>query len=100
MAKAKEGAKRSAHELTSCRRTYRETRNDIAVLLDCIKEQLRVHANRHADDDGNWGLVGDLEKVRGDLKDLLAFLTPSFTGEDSMDMVEDQLELMRNLRNR
>ena len=87
-------------EKKTAKAAYSETRGDIAVLLDCIQEQLRVHANRHAFDECNWGFVGDLAKVRSDLKDVLVFLMPSFSEKDSMDMVEEQLELMRNLRNR
>ncbi|MBL9030142.1 MAG: hypothetical protein JNM80_00365 [Phycisphaerae bacterium] len=53
--------------------TYAARRNDIARLLDVLQMELDKHDERAKDDPRNWGLPGNLGKVRGDLIDLVAF---------------------------
>ena len=54
--------------------TYAARRNDIARLLDVLQMELEKHDQRFADAPANWGLVGNLEKVRADLVGIAAFL--------------------------
>ena len=53
---------------------YAAARNDIARLLDVLDMELAKHAERAKADQRNWGLPGDLGKVRSDLIDTVAFL--------------------------
>ena len=54
--------------------TYAARRNDIARLLDVLQMELEKHDQRFAAAPTNWGLVGNLEKVRADLVGVAAFL--------------------------
>ena len=55
--------------------TYAQRRNDIARLLDVLDMELTKHAEGMKADPTNWGRVGDLGKVRGDLIDLVGFMS-------------------------
>ena len=55
--------------------TYAKRRSDIARLLDVLDMELDRHADRAKADPRNWGLVGDLGKVRSDLIDTVAFIS-------------------------
>jgi hypothetical protein len=55
--------------------TYAARRGDIARLLDVLDMELTKHADGMKADASNWGRVGDLGKVRGDLIDLVAFMS-------------------------
>ncbi len=50
-------------------------RADIARLLDVLELELDKHDQKARADPGNWGLTGDLGKVRSDLIDLVAFMS-------------------------
>jgi hypothetical protein len=55
--------------------TYAARRSDIARLLDVLGMELDRHADRAKADPKNWGLPGDLGKVRSDLMDTVAFIS-------------------------
>jgi hypothetical protein len=54
---------------------YAARRNDIARLLDVLAMELDKHDERAKADPRNWGLPGNLGKVRSDLIDLVGFLS-------------------------
>ena len=53
---------------------YATRRNDVARLLDVLSMHLDVNDKEHAAAPGNWGLVGNLNKVRADLVNLVGFM--------------------------
>ncbi|MCW5777759.1 MAG: hypothetical protein KIS87_15085 [Phycisphaeraceae bacterium] len=53
---------------------YTARRNDIARLLDVLSMHLDINDKEHAAAPANWGLVGNLGKVREDLVNLVGFL--------------------------
>ncbi|HRQ73995.1 MAG TPA: hypothetical protein PLU35_13295 [Phycisphaerales bacterium] len=55
--------------------TYAARRSDIARLLDVLEMELDKHDERAKSDPRNWGLPGNLGKVRSDLIDLVGFLS-------------------------
>jgi len=55
--------------------TYAARRNDIVRLLDVLQMELDKHDERAKADPRNWGLPGNLGKVRSDLMDTVAFLS-------------------------
>ncbi|MFN7022752.1 MAG: hypothetical protein ACK4WH_15720 [Phycisphaerales bacterium] len=55
--------------------TYAARRNDIARLLDVLAMELDKHDERAKADPLNWGITGNLGKVRSDLIDLVGFLS-------------------------
>ncbi|MCW5769694.1 MAG: hypothetical protein KIT19_13530 [Phycisphaeraceae bacterium] len=55
--------------------TYAAHQSDIARLLDVLGMELEKHEARAKADPRNWGLVGDLGKVRSDLIDTVAFIS-------------------------
>jgi hypothetical protein len=55
--------------------TYAARRSDIARLLDVLEMELDKHDERAKADPRNWGLPGNLGKVRSDLMDTVAFLS-------------------------
>ena len=54
---------------------YAARRNDIARLLDVLEMELDKHDQRHQADPKNWGLTGNLGKVRSDLIALVGFMS-------------------------
>jgi hypothetical protein len=64
----------NAHE-TNARDAYQARQIDIARLIDVLQMELDKHAEKAEADPRNWGRVGDLGKVRGDLIDLVAFMS-------------------------
>ena len=55
--------------------TYAARRNDIARLMDVLQMELDKHAEGAKADPTNWGITGNLGKVRSDLMDTVAFLS-------------------------
>ncbi len=55
--------------------TYAARRNDIARLMDVLQMELDKHAEGAKADPTNWGITGNLGKVRSDLIDLVGFLS-------------------------
>ncbi len=55
--------------------TYAARRSDIARLLDVLEMELNKHDERAKADPRNWGLPGNLGKVRSDLIDLVGFMS-------------------------
>ena len=53
---------------------YATRRNDVARLLDVLSMHLDINDKEHAAAPGNWGLVGNLNKVRADLVNLVGFM--------------------------
>ena len=77
---------------------YADHRDDIGALLDLISEELRVHAERAAEDPKNWGYVGELGRVRESLKGLLESLLIGryeWSETEASRFIEDHLEDMR-----
>ena len=64
--------------------TYAARRSDIARLLDVLQMELDKHADRAKADARNWGLTGDLGKVREDLINLVGFMS----GMDPEQVIE------------
>lgn len=59
---------------------YAARRNDIARLLDVLQMELDRHAEETKADSNNarcWGRVGDLDLVRNNLIDTVAFMSGS-----------------------
>lgn len=54
---------------------YAARRRDIARLLDVLQMELDKHAEGAKADPANWGRAGDLGHIRGDLINLVAFLS-------------------------
>jgi hypothetical protein len=54
--------------------TYAVRRSDIARLIDVLEMHLEINDQAHAEAPGNWGLVGNLEKVKSDLVSLVGFM--------------------------
>jgi hypothetical protein len=55
--------------------TYAARQNDIARLMDVLQMEIDKHAEAAKADPRNWGLPGNLGKVRSDLIDLVGFLS-------------------------
>lgn len=55
--------------------TYAAHQSDIARLLDVLGMELDKHADRAKADPRNWGLPGDLQMVRKDLMNAVAFIS-------------------------
>jgi len=55
--------------------TYAARRGDIARLMDVIAMELDKHDEKARTEPTNWGLPGDLGKVRGDLIDVVGFMS-------------------------
>ena len=55
--------------------TYAARRGDIARLLDVIAMELDKHDEKAKIEPTNWGLPGNLDKVRSDLIDVVGFLS-------------------------
>ncbi|QOJ00921.1 MAG: hypothetical protein HRU70_10600 [Phycisphaeraceae bacterium] len=53
---------------------YATRRNDVARLLDVLRMHLDINDKEHTADPANWGLVGNLGKVREDLVSLVGFM--------------------------
>lgn len=53
---------------------YDARRNDIARLIDVLQMELDRHADEAKADPRNWGLAGDLDMVRSNLIDTVAFI--------------------------
>ncbi|MGE3109679.1 MAG: hypothetical protein AB7N65_26230 [Vicinamibacterales bacterium] len=54
---------------------YAARRDDIARLLDVLAMELDKHDDQAKADPTNWGITGNLGKVRSDLMDTVAFLS-------------------------
>ncbi|MFO0836110.1 MAG: hypothetical protein U0638_14150 [Phycisphaerales bacterium] len=55
--------------------TYAARRTEIARLIDVLEMHLEINDKAHAQAPGNWGLVGNLEKVKSDLVNLVGFMS-------------------------
>ncbi len=53
---------------------YAARRNDVARLLDVLRMHIDINDRGHAAAPGDWGLVGNLSKARGDLVNLVGFM--------------------------
>jgi uncharacterized alpha-E superfamily protein len=54
---------------------YAARRNDIARLLDVLQMELDRHAEEAKADPKDWGRTGDLDLVRHNLIDIVAFIS-------------------------
>ena len=68
--------------------TYAARRNDIARLLDVLQMELDKHDEQAKADPTNWGITGNLGKVRSDLMDTVGFLS-SMEREDMERFLND-----------
>ncbi|MBX3387179.1 MAG: hypothetical protein KF768_11460 [Phycisphaeraceae bacterium] len=70
--------KNAANDASQTQRTatsaYAAARNDIARLLDVLDMELAKHDERAKADAKNWGFAGNLQKLRCDLVDAVAFI--------------------------
>jgi len=65
----------NAHKNTkTAAETYAARRTEIARLIDVLEMHLEINDKAHAEAPRNWGLVGNLEKVRSDLVNLVGFM--------------------------
>lgn len=78
---AKKRTTKSASPEPTAREAYAQRRGDIARLLDVLDMELTKHAEGAKADPTNWGRIGDLGHVRGDLINLVAFLSGMETEE-------------------
>ena len=77
---------------------YAENQKDIAVLTDLIGEELRVHAERAAEDPTDWGWPGELGRVRENMKGILESLLIGryeWSETEASRFIEDHLVDMR-----
>ena len=82
---------------------YADQRRDTAVLMDCIQMELDAHADRAAAEPKNWGYVGDMDRVRQAMRDVLQTLLIGRHGwseTEAARFVTDHLETMREDGNR
>ena len=68
--------------------TYAARRNDIARLIDVLQMELEKHDEQAKADPTNWGITGNLGKVRSDLMDTVGFLS-SMEREDMERFLND-----------
>ena len=68
---------------------YARNYRDIRSLLDWMDLELLTHAERAKAEPQDWGLAGDLGKIRQDLVETLAFLS----GFEEADVTETLAEL-------
>ncbi|MDP1661462.1 MAG: hypothetical protein Q8L55_06060 [Phycisphaerales bacterium] len=68
--------------------TYAARRNDIVRLLDVLQMELDKHDEQAKADPTNWGITGNLGKVRSDLMDTVGFLS-SMEREDVERFLND-----------
>ena len=76
---------------------YAEYQNDIGALLGLIADELKAHAEAAAKRPTAWGYAGDLEHVRGSLKEVLvSFLIGrhGWSETEASRFIEDHLESM------
>jgi len=76
---------------------YAEHRSDIFVLIDLLHEELDVHAKDAEKQSDEWGLAGDLGRIRRLLKDvLLVLITCRFESQtEASRFIEDYIEARR-----
>jgi len=55
--------------------TYAARRSDIARLMDVLQMELDKHDAEQKADPKNWGITGNLGKVRSDLIELVGFMS-------------------------
>jgi len=68
--------------------TYAARRIDIARLIDVLQMELDKHDEQAKADPTNWGITGNLGKVRSDLMDTVGFLS-SMEREDMERFLND-----------
>lgn len=78
---------------TTASQAYTRHFEDIHRLIDVLEMELQKHADNQKADYKNWGLVGDLGKVRRDLIEAVAFISGN---PDDTKMVEEFLEEARS----
>jgi len=55
--------------------TYAARRSDIARLMDVLQMELDKHDEQAKADPKNWGITGNLGKIRSDLINLVGFMS-------------------------
>ena len=81
--------KKTARETAA--ETYATRQREIAAMLEFLKCELEVHAEKAAEDPRNWGFAGDLGLVRQNLKETLVFLTGGRDEEAAGEMIESAI---------
>jgi len=70
---------------------YATRRQEIAAMIEFLKCELDAHAGRAAADGMHWGHVGDLEQIRGNLKETLVFVMGGRDEEATGRMIESAI---------
>lgn len=60
---------------TNAQTTYEAHQNDIARLIDILQQEVQSHIQTTNDKPKNWGVVGELGKVRSDLIETISFIS-------------------------
>lgn len=71
--------------------TYATRRQEIAAMIEFLKCELDAHAQRAAQAPRNWGYAGDLEQIRGNLKETLVFVMGARDEEIAGRMIESAI---------
>jgi hypothetical protein len=77
---------------------YAERRNDIAIIMDCIKMELETHAERAAAQPKNWGFAGDLASIKENMTNILKSLMighSNMSETEAARFIADHLDGMR-----
>lgn len=53
---------------------YRSAMRDCRMVLKSLDGALKKHEARQRNDEENWGYVGDLSHIRGEMLDLIRFI--------------------------
>lgn len=69
-----EASPNANHAQRTATSAYAAVRNDIVRLLDVLDMELAKHDERAKADAKNWGFAGNLQKLRCDLVDAVAFI--------------------------
>lgn len=87
----------------TARQAYTRVRNDVLLLVNALQQGLEEHKERRRETPRDWGYVGDLSHVSGELLDLVMFMLPSNNPAreefDSGSEEKGREMLMEQLRN-
>lgn len=64
---------KTARNTETAAQAYDRTQREVAAMIAMLQAEMKNHAKRQAADPRNWEMVGDLEHVRGNLRNLLTF---------------------------
>jgi len=67
---------------------YAEREQDIAAILEWIETELETHRERQDEAKSNWGYAGDLDYAKGELKNVLSFLSGASSDEIDRNLAD------------